>query len=175
MSIVLGIITFAAFYADMIWMNCIYPEMNKSKKTSEEIEKKSKFSSLLCIIILAIVVAITYFAKLSQIVQFASFATLIMCILKYLSFTKFIKKIKTEDDDYLCNNDYEESWFSEDYDEDRVPGNIFGKRFQEYDENEVSIFEQYDGKDEENSVKLIDEDDINEDEIVDIIDGKIYI
>ena len=177
MSIVIGIITFVVFYADMIWMNCIYPEMYKGKKESEEIEAKSKLSSLICIIVLAIVVAITYFATLSKIVLFASAASLFMCILIYLSFTKFIKKIKAEDDDYIYDNDYEESWFGEDYDEDKVPGNIFqeyddGYEDDEYGEDEISTFEQYNGKDAEESVEIFEED-VDED-IVDIIDGKIY-
>lgn len=166
MSIVLGIVIFAVFYADMIWMNCIYPEINKSKKTPEEIESKSKFSSRICIIILGIVVAISYFAKLSQIVQFASFATFIMCIIKYLSFTKFIKKLKAEEDDYF--NYY-------DYDEYRESGNIFEEYDDDYGEDEDSTFEQYDGKEEENYLELTDEDNIDDDEIVDIVNGKMYI
>lgn len=177
MSIVIGIITFVVFYADMIWMNCIYPEMYKGKKESEEIEAKSKLSSLICIIVLAIVVAITYFATLSKIVLFASAASLFMCILKYLSFTNFFKRLKTELDNNLYNDDYEESFYDEDSDEYGVSGNIFeeyddGYEDDEYGEDEISTFEQYNGKDAEESVEIFEED-VDED-IVDIIDGKIY-
>lgn len=180
MGIVCGLIIFVAFYVDMIWMNCIYPEMAKNKKEPKEIEANSKRSSLICMIVLAIMVAISYFAKLSQIVLFAASASLFMCVLKYLSFFKFFKKEKT---DYL-RDDYENSFYDEEY----LPGNIFDDidsddgdeetAFEEYDfeDNEDAfreLFQKYNGEDAETSVEASEEN-VDED-IIDVIDGKTYI
>ena len=183
MSIVCGLITFIAFYIDMIWMNCIYPEMEKNKKTSEEIDANSKRSSLICMIVLAIIVAISCFAKLSDILLFASSASLFMCGLKYLTFTKLGKIFKVKDK----AKDYDEYWddWEEEDDEDYQSEDLFddindGEEFAfeeydvEYDESAfVELFQKYNGEEAETSIEAI-EDNVD-DEIIDVIDGKTYI
>lgn len=160
MVYVCGIITFIVFLVDIGWMNCIYPIVSKNKK---EVEEKSKFSSMISIIVLLVNCAIIYFANYSKIILFVTLITLGLCILKRLSFTKFIKEFK------LSNIED----FS-DYDDDSVPDNLFDEIDEGYGDDEVVTFEKYNGEEAEKLIEAVEEN-IDEDEIVDVIDGKTYI